>query len=163
MLKQTIKNIVKKIGEESAEFIKDSARQVGKTISPTEMLKQATGTQNNEFSDYLKNLSDKDLTPQQLELKQKEQTRKDEEEAKKLRLFLQSTPTHLRSAQKPEAPRPYEAAMEQERKKAEAVEAQKKQQQPLSMPTSKQSRGMLGAKKKPKSSDFEAGKNIKVG
>lgn len=165
MVKQLIKKIIKTTLEEGVEFVKDSASQVGKAISPVEMLKQATGTQHSEITDYLRNLSDKDLTPQQLEMKKKEQLLKDEEEAKKLRLFLNSTPDHLRPSPKQQPIRAHEATIQdEERKKAHAVEAQKKQaQQSVGMPVSKQTRGMLGAKRKPKSSDFEVGKNIKIG
>lgn len=164
MLKQAVKNIVKKIGEGTLEVVKDSARQIGKTVSPGTLLEQAIGPKKeSEFTTYLKNLDEKNLTPEEFEKKKQELAQKDKTEAEKVRALL-GTPTHMKLPQKPKSLRPYEAAIqEEERKKALAIEAQKKHPQPLMQPMSKQARGMLGAKKRPKSSDFEAGKNIKVG
>ena len=141
---------IKKVIHGGFEIIKDSARQLAKTVSPDEMAKQALGQQKSEFSQFLKDLSP-DTTPEQLENKKQELAAEDqkklEEERKKLQLNY--VPEHMKLPPKPKEPRPYEAAIQgEERKKAAAVEAQKKSLPMIITPTSKQSRGMLFAKKK---------------
>jgi hypothetical protein len=97
-----------------------------------------------------------------LELKKQEQAQKDKDKQVQLRTYLQSVAPHLRPSQQQAGPRAYEATIQdEEKKKAQAVEAQK--QQPFSQPTSKQARGMLGKKKQPTSNAFEQSKNIKSG
>lgn len=159
--KQVIKNII----SGGFEVVKDSAKQLGKTVSPAGFIEQAMETKSgDEFTDYLKNLGDPNLTGANLEKKKKEVSEKEEEEKKKLRTFLQATPAHMRIAQKQTAPRPYEEGIaEEERKKAMQIEQAKKQPKPLMQPTGKQPQSMLGARRRPKSADFEAGKNIKIG
>ena len=159
---------VKSIITGGFEVIKDSAKQLAGAVSPGKLVEQAIGpkTQSSEFSDYLKKLGP-DVSPEELEKKKKELGQADqkrlEEERKKLQAVT-TMPAHMRLPEKQKEPRPYEAALqEEERKKAQAVEMQKKQPQPVSAPAGKQPRGMLGARKRPKASDFEAGKNIKIG
>lgn len=166
--KQVIKNII----TGGFEVVKDSAKQLGKTVSPAGFIEQALGTKSgppageagDEFTDYLKNLGDPNLTGANLEKKKKEVSEKEEEEKKKLRTFLQATPPHMRPREKQAAPRPHEEVVqEEERKKAMQIEQMKSQPQPLMQPSVKQPQGMSGARRRPKSADFEAGKNIKVG
>jgi len=157
---------VKKIIEGGLEFAKDSAHQLTKTISPGEMIKQALGQQpKNEFTEYLKTVG-KDLTPEEYEKKKQEyenNAKKEEEEARKV--IAAALPAHMRLPPKQKELRPYEKMLqEEEQKKAEAAEIRKKQPQPLAMPTSKQSRGMLFGKRKSANKGFEGmQKDTKVG
>lgn len=153
------KQVIKNIFSGGFEGVVDSAKQVGRTVSPAAFLTQAVGTQKgSEFTEYLKNVGDPNLTGAELEKKKKELSEKEEEEKKKLRTFLQATPPHMRPREKPAAVRPYEATIQdQERKKA------LQHPQPLMQPRGKQPQGMWRAQKRPKAADFEAGKNIKIG
>ncbi len=159
-------NKVKKIITGGLEFVKDSAKQLAQTVSPDELLRQALGQQpQNEFTDYLKKVG-KDLTPEEMAKKksefQTEEQRKLEEARKVIKAAM---PAHMRPSQQQPAPRPYEVSVqEEERKKAQQVEAVKKTPQPLAMPVSKQSRGMLFGKKKSVNKGFEGmQKDTKVG
>jgi len=157
---------VKSIITGGFEIVKDSAKQLADTVSPGKLIEQAIGSkpQGNEFSEYLKN-SGPNLSPEELEKKKKELSEADqqklEEERRKLP-GISTTPAHMRPPERQKELRPYDANIqEKEREKAQIVEAQKKQ--PFVNPSSKQTRGMLGARRRPKSADFEAGKNIKIG
>lgn len=162
MFKQFVKKVIHKLKHESVEVVKDSAVQLGKAVSPVELIKQATGSQNSsEMTDYLKKLGDESLTGEALEKRKEEIAKSDEDNKAKLRLFLNATPQHLKTAPGPTPERAYDVTIaDMERKKAQEAEAQK--QQPLVSPTSKQTRGMMG-KKRPKTADFEAKLNIKAG
>lgn len=160
-------SVAKKIITGGFEIVKDSAKQLADTVSPGKLIEQAIGSkpQGNEFADYLKGLGP-NLSPQELEKKKKEHSESDQQKLEEERKKLQVAPTipaHMRLPEKPKELRPYDAKnQEDEGKKAQIVEAQRKNQ-PLADPKSKQSRGMLGARRRPKSADFEAGKNIKIG
>lgn len=157
---------VKKIITGGLEFVKDSAKQLAQTVSPDTLVKQALGQQtNSEFTDYLKGLGP-NLSPEGMEKKKKEYADDEQKKMEEARNLIKAAlPDHMRLPQKPATPGPYEAAIqEEERKKAQQVEAQKRNPQPLSMPTSKQTRGMLGGKKKSANKGFEGlQKDSKVG
>ena len=148
------------------EAVADSAKKIGETVSPGALIESAVGVKkSDEYSEYLKNLGDKNLIGENLEKKKQELASKDEDEKNKMRSFLQATPAHMRLPQKPQEPRPQEEVIQdEERKKAMQVEAQKKQAQTVVTPIGKHARGALGAKKRPKTSmTMESSKNIKVG
>lgn len=148
---------VKKIITGGLEFVKDSAKQLAQTVSPDALVKQALGQQtSSEFTDYLKGLGP-DLSPEEMEKKKKEYADDEQRKMEEARSMIKAAiPDHMRLVQKPQEPGPHEAAIqEEERKKAQRVEALKKSPQPLSMPTSKQARGMLGGKRKSANKGFE--------
>lgn len=157
---------VKKIIIGGLEFVKDSAKQLAQTVSPDALVKQALGQQTgNEFTDYLKGLGP-NLSPEEMEKKKKEYADDEQKKMEEARNLIKAAlPAHMRLPQKPAIPGPYEAAIqEEERKKAQQVEAQKKNPQPLSTPISKQTRGMLGGKKRSANKGFEGmQKDSKVG
>lgn len=159
-------NKVKKIITGGLEFVKDSAKQLAQTVSPDAMVKQALGQPpKSEFSDYLKKLGP-DLSPSELEAKKQEfQTDEEKKLAEARNALKAAIPDHMKPVQRQKTLGPYELAVqEEERKKAQRVEAMKKSPQPLSQPTSKQSRGMLFGKKKSANKGFEGmQKDTKVG
>ena len=166
-----VKKIITGIIEGGAEAVKDSAKQIAETVSPVKMLEQALGITpptslgEDEFAKYLKNLGG-DLTPQEMEKKRAEFAAREDSEMDEARKVIKSAlPDHLKPPPGPPKPSVYDQLkQEEEQKKALAVEAQKKQKQPIAAPSGKQARGSLFAKKKRKaSSDIEMGKNIKVG
>ncbi|OGG14608.1 hypothetical protein A2773_02365 [Candidatus Gottesmanbacteria bacterium RIFCSPHIGHO2_01_FULL_39_10] len=153
---------VKRIIGGTFEFIKDTAKQ-GAAIPKDVlggMLEQAVkGVQQTPAQ---KQQAAKQAQ-QQMQQNAQQHKVKDEEELKKTREALAG----LRAMQTQFAPRKqappsiYEQNMQElEKKKAQQVEAGKKQ--PMAVPTSKQSRGMLFAKKKPKGSEGLT-KDSKVG
>jgi len=149
---------VKQVIGGTFEFIKDTGKQAGKIVPDVlgGMLEQAVkGGQQTP--------AQKQQVQQQMQQKTQQHKEKDEEELKKTRESLAG----LRAMQAQFAPRKqvppsvYEQNIqEEERKKAQQVEAQKKQ--PLNIPTSKQARGMLFGKKKTKGSEGLA-KDTRVG
>lgn len=156
---------VKKIITEGLEVVKDSARQLAKTVSPGELAKQALGQQKNEFSDYLKNLSP-DLSKEELEKKKKELSDEEKKKLEEARDTIKAAiPDHMRPIPKPPELRSFEKAkQEEEQKKAAQVEAMKKQSPPVITPAGKQQRGSLFAKKKGAAKGFEGlQKDTKVG
>ncbi len=165
-----IKGAIKGIFEGGVEMVKDSAKQVADTVSPIKILEGALGGKKsppkNEFTEYLKNCGP-DLTPEQIEEKKKEFGNRDEEAMEEARKKLQAAiPDHMKLPLKQKELSPYEQAIQdEERKKAAAIEMQKKQQaQAVPAPSGKQARGSLFAKKKrPQSNAFEQSKNTKVG
>lgn len=164
-----VKKIITSIIEGGAEAVKDSAKQIAGTVSPLKMLEQALGTvppsQEDEFVKYLKNLGG-DLTPQEMEKKRAEFAAREDSEMDAARKVIKSAlPDHLKPPPGPPKPSVFDQMkQEEEQKKALAVEAQKKQKQPIAAPSGKQARGSLFAKKKRKAAtDIEMGKNIKVG
>lgn len=145
--------LIKSIITNTFEAVKDSAKQIVDTVSPGVMVEQALGqqqSQSSEFTEYLKNAGP-NLSPEEIEKKKQEFAQSDqsklEEERKKL---FSSIPAHMKLPQKQKPPRPYEAVIQEgERKKAQAVEAQKKQAgAQISAPAGKQARGSLFARKK---------------
>ena len=164
-----VKKIITGIIEGGAEAVKDSAKQIAETVSPVKMLEQALGTappaQEDEFAKYLKNLGG-ELTPQEMEKKRAEFAARENSEMDEARKVIKSAlPDHLKPPPGPPKPSVYDQLnQEEEQKKALAVEAQRKQKHSIAAPAGKQARGSLFAKKKRRaSSDFEIGKNIKVG
>lgn len=157
---------VKKIITGGLEFVKDSARQLAQTVNPDTLARQALGQQpKSEFSEYLKNLGP-DLTPEEMEKKKQEYSDSEQKKLEEARNTIKAAlPDHMKLSQKPSTPTPYEANIqEEERKKAQQVEAMKKNPQPLPMPSSKQARGMLFGKKKSVNKGFEGmQKDTKVG
>ena len=157
---------VKKIITGGLEFVKDSAKQLAQTVGPDALVKQALGQQkNSEFTDYLKNLGP-DLTPEEIEEKKKEIKSDEEKKLEEARNAIKAAiPDHMKLLPKQPSSRPYEATIqEEERKKAQQVEAMKKSSQPLATPTSKQARGMLFGKKRSANKGFEGmQKDTKVG
>lgn len=160
---------IKKIIQGGLEVVKDSAKQLADTVSPGKILEQAIGPKpqrTDEFGDYLKGLSP-DMSTDELEKRKQEISAQDQQKLEDARKLLKTTtPDHMRLQQKQKPPRPYELSVqEEERKKAMAIEAQKKQQQQtLTVPQSKQSRGMLFGVKKKGSKGFEGlQKDTKVG
>lgn len=161
-----VKKIIGDIMEGGAELLKDSAKQIGETVSPVKMLEQAIGQkplQDDEFTKYLKTLGG-ELTAEQIEEKKKEFEAKGQGEMEEARKVLhQALPDHLKPRSKIQKLNTFEEAkQEEERKKAMQIEAQKKQPKTIALPQGKVT-GVLGGRKKHKASDFEMGKNIKVG
>ncbi len=119
---------VKKIISGGFEIIKDSARQLGKTVSPDELLKQALGQQKSEFSDFLSH-SGPELSREELEKRKKDLSEEEQEKLQQARKIIQAAiPPHLRPRPVKERLSPYEEKLkeEEEQKKAMAVEAKKK-------------------------------------
>ncbi len=141
--------VVKKVIRDSFEFVKNTGKQAGKIVPDVlgGMLEQAVkgGSQS---------AAQKQQAAQQMQQQTTSYKQKDEEELKKTRdalAALQRMQRTFSPKQKP-APRPYEATIsEEEQRKAAATEAQKKQ--PLAVPVSKQTRGMLFGKRKIKGSE----------
>lgn len=160
-----VKKIGKKIIEGGVELVKDSTTQLGKTVSPEEMLKQVTGAQGkggSELGDYLKNVGP-NLSEEEIKKKSEELGMSDQKDIENARKIIQATiPAHMKLPQKPAEPRPYESTVQdEERKKALAIEAQRKQ--PVVTPIGKQSRGMFGKKRIKSSTSFESKQNVKIG
>jgi hypothetical protein len=148
-----IKNITKKFLEGSLEVVKDTTKQAASIVSPGKIIEQAIGTNTsssnrNEFSEYLKNLS-KNTSEEEIARKKQELGIKDQKEIDEARNLLKTTvPMHMRPIPQTAQPRPYEITVrEMEEKKAQAIEAQKKQQT-IAAPSGKQARGSLFARKK---------------
>ncbi|MBI2616780.1 hypothetical protein HYW55_01440 [Candidatus Gottesmanbacteria bacterium] len=145
--------IIKSIITNTFEAVKDSAKQVADTVSPGSLLEQALGkqkSQSSEFTEYLKNVGG-ELSPEELEKKKKEFSQSDQEKLEETRKkLLPSVPAHMKPPPTAKGPRPYEATIqEEERKKAQAVEMQKKQaSQQITPPSGKKARGSLFSKKK---------------
>lgn len=164
----TAKKIIKNIIEGGLEFVKDSGKQIGETVSPEKMLDSVLGPKEttDEFTKYLQSLGG-ELTPEQIEQKKKEFEENKIKEMEEARKVLKgSVPPHMKPSPQPRQPSPYEEVVQEgERKKAILLETQQKQrQQQVFTPAGKQQRGSLFARKKrPKTADFEAGKNIKIG
>ena len=158
------KKIITNIAEGVGEFVKEGGKQIAETVDPAKMLEQTLGLKKpNEFTEYLKSLGG-NLSPEEIEKKKQEyQVRQKEEISKAENVIRQALPEHLRPIPKAKEPTVYEKIIgEEEMKKARAVEAQKNQPKTISTPLGKVT-GVLGGRKRPKSSDFEAGKNIKIG
>lgn len=146
-----IKNIGKKIIEAGFEEVKESAREVGEQI---------TGQKKDEVGEYLKKL-DPNLSKEEIEKIQ----RSDLEKLEQTRRMLRSTvPEHMKLPPQPKEPRPHERSLQERQEKEKELQEAQKRQEALSLPLiiGKQ-RGKLGAAKRPKTTDFERGKNIKVG
>lgn len=157
--------IVGNIIEGAGELLKDSAKQVAETVDPVKMMENALGINKNknEFSDYLKNLGG-NLSESDLEKKKKEYEvgkTKEMEEAQKI--IRQSLPDHLKPRHSAGEPSIFEKkGQEEEMKKAQMVEAQKKEVKVINAPQGKVT-GSLGKKRKQTGTNFEAQKNIKIG
>lgn len=145
-----VKKVLKNIISGGFEAVKDSAKQITHTVSPGSLLESALGQKKpDEFSEYLKNLGDKNLTTEELEKKKKEIAEKEEKEKNKLRSFLQATPAHLRAAPLPKEMRPYEAIIkEKEEKETREKHMQEKMPRALPQMSSKAKPGGLFARKK---------------
>lgn len=161
-------SIAKKIIKGSLEIVKESAKQLADTLSPTAFLEQAIGhkpQREDEFAKYLKGLGG-DLSKEEIEKKRKEFDTSDQKKLDDARLLIKAAlPPHMQiPTSRERQQRPYEQSMhELERKKAADVEAQKRQQ-PMPAPTSKQARGMLFGVKKKGGKGFEGlAKDTKVG
>ncbi len=144
-----VKAILKKIITGSLEVVKDSAEQLGKTISPAEMMNQLAGIQKppekSEMGEYLEKVGDPTLTGEKLEDRKKELKTEEEKQLEEARRAINPNPAHMRLPPQQRELTPYEQTVkdEEEKKKAKAVEAQQ-QGQSLSMPKSKP-KGKLGA------------------
>ena len=162
------KKVIRGLLEGGAEVITDSARQLAGIASPPKLLEHVLGqpkSKKNEVTEYIQNLSGK--SPEEIKKKEKELEEKQQKELEDVRKELKqtTTPVHMRTRKRKE-PSIYEKGIEEEeRKKALAVETQKKQKAQSAFPPSgKQQRGsFLAKKKRPKAADFEVGKNIKIG
>lgn len=145
-----VKKVIKSIISGGFEAVKDTTSQLSQTVGPGALLEAALGQKKpDEFREYLKNIGDSKLTPEELEKKKKEMAEKEEEEKKKLRTFLQSTPSHMRPLEKPKELRPYEAIIkEKEEEAARQEELREKMPKPLSQTGSKRKPGGLFARKK---------------
>ena len=161
------KKIIGALIEGGAEIVKDSARQLSDTVSPVKMVEQALGTpqsgKEDEFSKYLKNLGG-ELTPAEMEKKRQEFAEKQAGEMDQATQVIKAAlPDHLKPPSGPPEASVFEKMkQEEEHKKAMQVEAQKKQKGAIAAPAGKKT-GVLGKRKKPASSDFETGKNKKIG
>lgn len=155
-----VKNIGKKIIEGSVEVVKEGAKELGGTVTPERVIGQITGGRRNEVGEYLKKL-DPNLSKKDIE----EMQRSEAEELKKTREVLTSAvPEHMRLPPKPKEPRPHERNLQERQEKERELQEAQKRQEALSLPliVGKQ-RGKLGVAKRPRTTDFERGKNIKVG
>ncbi len=153
-----VKKVISNIITGGFEAVKDSAKQIADTVGPDKLLEQAIGTtkSGNEMSDYLKNIGDPSLTGDKLKQVEDQYKSEDEKKLEEARKVLSAIPAHMKLPQKRQQPSAYEQTVqEEERKKAQAVEAQKRQSQSMAMPTSKQTRGMLFGKKKSANKGFE--------
>ncbi len=165
IIKKIIKDTFESVKEGAKDTLKNSAKQLGKTISPTEMLKQATGGQSgsSEFTEYLKNLGP-NLSPEEAAKKAAALKSSDQADIEETRKVIQSAiPAHLRPALKPQEPRAYEQYWKDlEQNKQKALTAQKSQAGGTSVQGKKKLR--LGQTKQPKSTPgFEAKVNVKQG
>lgn len=156
----SLKHIARKIIKGGFEEIKEGGKQIAQTVSPTKLAEQALGVKSpqppSEFTKYLQNVGNPALAGDKLASRTHELAKSDEEALQKLRQSLTTTPAHMRPSPKQQELRPYDKAIqEQEQKKALAVEAQTKQSKPITTPTSKQPRGMLGGKRKSVQKGFE--------
>lgn len=163
------KKILKGILDSGFEAVKDSAKQLADTVAPGALLEQALGVKQakpDELSQFLKN-SGPNLTSEELEKRKAQLSGQDNQELEAARSMLRAAiPDHMRPPPGRKALTPYETTIQdEERKKAMAVEMQKKQAaQAGAAPSGKQARGSLFAKKKrPQSNVFEQSKNIKSG
>lgn len=144
-----VKPIIKKIITESLEIVKDSARELGKAVSPGEIMNQLAGTQNppekNEMGEYLENVGDPTLTGDKLKQKEAELEAKKQKELEEARNVINPNPAHMRLPPQERKLTPYEQTVkdDEEKKKAKAVETQQ-QGQSLSIPKSRP-KGKLGA------------------
>lgn len=158
---------VKKIISSGFEVLRDSAKQLADTVAPGVLIEQALGKPGgSEVTDYLQKIGDPELKGEKLQEKQRELKEKEQKELEEARKLLQAAvPAHMKLPPKPPGLRPYEVTIqEEEQKKAQAIEAAKKNLQPLAMPSSKQARGMLFAKKKSGGKGFEGlAKDTKTG
>lgn len=158
MTDNKVKKAISSIITGGFEAVKDSAKQIADTIGPDKLLEQAIGVKKsgNEMAEYLKNVGDPTLTGDKLKQKENEFKTEDEKKLEAARKMLSAIPAHMRLPQKQSQPGAYEQTVqEEERKKAQAVEMQKRQSQAMAMPTSKQARGMLFGKKKSANKGFE--------
>jgi len=165
IIKKIIKDTFESVKEGAKDTLRDSAKQLGKTISPAEMLKQATGGQSgsSEFTEYLKKLGP-DLSPEEAAKKAAEVKKTDESTLQTARQTIQAaTPAHLRPSPRPKELRPYEQYWKDlEQNKQKALNAQKSQAGGTSVQGKKKLR--LGQSKQPKSTPgFEAKVNVKQG
>ncbi len=144
-----IKPIIKKIITGSFEIVKDSARELGKAVSPAEMMNQLAGTQSsppkNEMGEYLENVGDPTLTGDKLKQKETELEAERQKELEEARNAINPNPAHMRLPLRERELTPYEQSMKDwdEKNKAKMEEAQQ-QSQTLSTPKSKP-KGKLGA------------------
>ena len=161
----TAKKVIGTILEATGEFVKDSGKQVAEAVNPVKMMEWVLGINKpaNEFSDYLKNLggnlSEADIEKRKKEFEDKKT--KEMEEAQKV--LRQALPDHLKPKLNREPSIFEKNKQEEEMKKAQMVEAQKKQPKSISAPQGKVTGVLGGKKRKPQSSQFESAKNVKIG
>ena len=162
------KKIIKNIAETGFEVVKDTAKQISETVGPEALLSAALNKPKgeSELTKYLQDLADPNLaTKEALDKRAKEQLEKDEAERKKI-LGALILPEHMKPIKKPEGMRPYEKTIEEEKRKAAMVEAQKKQQassQPLKVPKGRR-KGRLGMPQHQKAATgLETKQNVKMG
>ena len=161
----TLKKIIGGIAEGVGEVIKEGAKEIAETVDPTKLIESAIGPKKtgNEFTEYLKGISG-NLSSEDLETKRKEFEKKEAiEKAEAEKVIREALPAHLKPTQTSREPSVYERNIrEEEMKNAQAIEAQKKQPKTISAPAGKVT-GVLGGKRRPKSADFEAKHDAKVG
>lgn len=144
-----VKPIIKKIITGTFEVIKDSAGELGKAVSPGEIMNQLAGVQNtpdkNEMGEYLENVGDPTLTGDKLKQKEAELEAKKQKELEEARNVINPNPAHMRLPPRERELTPYEQSMKDwdEKNKAKAAETQQ-QSQVLSTPKSRP-KGKLGA------------------
>ena len=164
---------IKRIITESLETLKDKAKesvkegigQLGKTVNPEELIKQATGVQQagNELSDYLKNVGP-NLTEEEIKKRRQEISGKDQKELEEARKVIQSTtPLHMKLPQRPKELRPYEKYWKDQEEKKQANIVQAKQARPLVTPTGVRKGFPARRKKITESFSLETRQNIKTG
>lgn len=142
-----VKPAIKKIILGSLEAVKDSAHELGKAVSPAEMMNQLAGTQHpdtqSEVGKYLENLGDPALKGERLEKRKNELESEEERDLEEARKLINPNPVHMRPAPRERELTAYEQSLktEEEKKKALALEAQ--QSKTLAMPASKP-KGRLG-------------------
>lgn len=145
----TAKKVLKNIISGGFEAVKDSAKQLGQTVGPGALLESALGQKKpDEFSEYLKNLGDKNLTPAELEKKKKEMAEKEEEDKKKLRTYLQATPVHMRLPQNQKEPTAYEKIQQEEAQRVKEANVREKMPKVLQPTGSRPKPGGLFARRK---------------
>jgi len=160
------KKIITEMLEGVGEFVKDSAKQAAETIDPIKIIDQAAGVnrREDELTKYLKDLGG-NLTAEELEKKKKEFEEKAAREKKEAEKVIKAAiPAHLRPTVDREPSIFDRNKQEEEIKKADELQAQKKQQmESVAVPSGQQKGILAGKRRKPVSSDFERQKNVKIG
>lgn len=154
-----VKNVGKKIIKGGIETLKEGARELGETINRERIISQVTGRQTDEMGDYLRKLNP-NLSEEEIAKMQKSQA----EGLENARAVLRSaTPKHMKLSPKPKEPRAYEKTMQEREEAKKKLGAAAERQEALSLPYIMGQQRGKPVRRRPQTSDFERGKNVKVG